>query len=120
MIRRNITYKDNSLIVPLYKAIVIPHLEYCIQAWSPYLRKYIDMLEKNIRDHMVDFLVKHKLINPSQHGFLKARSCLTNWLCFFEEITKRVDDGPVDLKSYWPPGKSTGRHFPPTDVYIRD
>ena len=46
MIRRNITYKDNSLIVPRYKAIVRPHLEYCIHAWSPYLRKYIDMLEK--------------------------------------------------------------------------
>ena len=46
MIRRNITYKVKSLIVPLYKAIVRPHLEYCIQAWSPYLRKDIDMLEK--------------------------------------------------------------------------
>ena len=46
MIRRNITYKEKSLIVPLYKAIVRPHLEYCIQTWSPYLRKYIDMLEK--------------------------------------------------------------------------
>ena len=28
MIRRNITYKENSVIVPLYKAIVRPHLEY--------------------------------------------------------------------------------------------
>ena len=46
MIRRNITYKDKSLIIPLYKAIVRPHVEYCIQAWSPYLRKDIDMLEK--------------------------------------------------------------------------
>ena len=46
MIRRNITYKDKSLIVPLYKAIVRPHLEYCIQALSLYLRKDIDMLEK--------------------------------------------------------------------------
>ena len=47
---------------------------------------------------MVEFLVKHKLINTSQHGFLKARSCLTNLLCFFEEITKWVDDGsPVDV-----------------------
>ena len=46
MIRRNITSKEKSLIVPLYKAIVIPHLEYCIREWSPYLRKDIDMLEK--------------------------------------------------------------------------
>ena len=49
MIRRNITYTDNSLIVPLYKAIhlrVRPHLEYGIQAWSPYPRKYLGMHEK--------------------------------------------------------------------------
>ena len=50
---------------------------------------------------MIDFLIKHKLINPSlasQHGFLKARSCLTNVLCLFEEITKWVDEGsPVDV-----------------------
>ena len=46
MIRRNTTYKEKSLIIPLYKAIVRAHLEYCVQAWNPYLRKYIDMLEK--------------------------------------------------------------------------
>ena len=46
MIRRNITYKEKSLIVPLYKAIVRPHLEYCIHAWNPHLRKDIDMFEK--------------------------------------------------------------------------
>ena len=40
------------------------------------------LLETLIRDHMVEFLVKHKLINTSQHGFLKARSCLTNLLFF--------------------------------------
>ena len=56
------------------------------------------LLETLIRDHMVEFLVKHKLINTSQHGFLKARSCLTNLLCFLEEITKWVDDwSPVDV-----------------------
>ena len=47
---------------------------------------------------MTDFLVKHKLIYPSQHGFLKARSCLTNLLCFFDEITTWVNEGsPVDV-----------------------
>ena len=49
-------------------------------------------------DHAKDFLIKHQLLNPSQHWFLKAKSCLTNLLCFFEEITKWVDDGsPVDV-----------------------
>ena len=47
---------------------------------------------------MVEYLVKHKLINTSHYEFLKARSCLTNILCFFKEITKRVDNGsPVDV-----------------------
>ena len=56
------------------------------------------LLETLIRDYMVEFLVKQKLINISQHGFLKARSYLTNLLCFLEEITKWVDDGsPVDV-----------------------
>ena len=54
------------------------------------------LLETIIRDHMMDFLVKQKLINPSQHGFLKARSCLTNFFC--EELTKWVDEGsPMDV-----------------------
>ena len=56
------------------------------------------LLERLIKNHMLDFLVKHKLLNSSQHGFLKARSCLTNMLCFLEEITKWIDVGlPVDI-----------------------
>ena len=42
LIRRTITYKEKQLIVPLYKAIVRPHFEYCIQAWRPYRKKDID------------------------------------------------------------------------------
>ena len=46
LIRRNIPYKGKKLIIPLYKAIVRPHLEYCIQAWRPYRKKDIDTLER--------------------------------------------------------------------------
>ena len=43
LIRQNIVYKK-ELIIPLYKTIVRPHLECCIQAWRPYRKKDIDML----------------------------------------------------------------------------
>ena len=33
-------------IIPLYKTIVRSHFEYCIQAWRPYRKKDIDMLER--------------------------------------------------------------------------
>ena len=46
LIRGTITYKEKQLIVPLYKAIVRSHLEYCIQAWRPYRKKGIDSLER--------------------------------------------------------------------------
>ena len=41
LIRRNISYKGKKLIIPLYKAIVRPHLENCIKAWRPYRKKDI-------------------------------------------------------------------------------
>ena len=46
IIRRNIVYKEKELIIPLYKTIVRPHLEYCTQAWRSYRKKGIDMLEQ--------------------------------------------------------------------------
>ena len=50
LIRKNITCMEKQLIVHLYKAIVRSHLEYCIQAWRPYLKKDIDKpyLKKDI------------------------------------------------------------------------
>ena len=46
LIMTTIMYKEKQLIVPLYKAIIRPHLEYCIQAWGPYRKKDIDKLER--------------------------------------------------------------------------
>ena len=46
LVRRTIMYKEKQLIVPLYKVIVRPHLEYCIQVWRPYRRKDIDKLDR--------------------------------------------------------------------------
>ncbi|GAB0186039.1 mitochondrial enolase superfamily member 1 [Grus japonensis] len=32
-------------------------------------------------------------IRPSQHGFMKGRSCLTNLISFYEQVTRLVDEG---------------------------
>jgi ribonuclease P/MRP protein subunit RPP40 len=46
MIRRNITCKNKFIVTRLYKALVRPKLEYCVQAWRPYLRKDIHKIEQ--------------------------------------------------------------------------
>ena len=40
MIRRTLLCKAKELILQLYKSLVRPRLEYCIQAWRPYLNPY--------------------------------------------------------------------------------
>ena len=51
------------------------------------------VFESIMRDNIIDHLEKYKLIKDSQHGFVKNRSCLTNWLVFLEEVTSYVDSG---------------------------
>ena len=45
-IGRNFEYKWVKVILTLFNSFVCRHLEYCIQFWSPYFRKYIDKVER--------------------------------------------------------------------------
>ena len=51
------------------------------------------MMESIIKDDLMAHLDRNKLINKSQHGFMKNRSCTTNLLEFLEVITEAADSG---------------------------
>jgi hypothetical protein len=46
LIRRNFKLLDVEEFMLLYKAYIRPHIEYCVQSWSPYLQRDITCLEQ--------------------------------------------------------------------------
>jgi len=37
IIKRSFTRRSKDIIIPLYKSLVRPHLDYCVQAWRRHL-----------------------------------------------------------------------------------
>jgi len=56
------------------------------------------MMEQLILEIIIKQVEEKKVIRSSQHGFTKGKSCLTNLMAFYDDMTGWVDEGrAVDL-----------------------
>ena len=53
------------------------------------------IFERILKRQILDHLLRNGLIDPSQHGFLPGRSCISNMLTVMDSLTHAYDEGQI-------------------------
>lgn len=51
------------------------------------------LFEGLIKDKILDFIANHNTMSLCQHGFMRNRSCQTNLISFYENVSRDLDSG---------------------------
>lgn len=97
LIRISFHHLDIRAFTVLYKTMVRPRLEHCITAWSPYLRKDIDLLERVQRRATRTFPQVRDLPYRNRLAIFHLTSLSTRRLRFDLITVFKIFKGLVDL-----------------------
>ena len=97
MLQRHITHKVKDTMIPLFKALVRPVLEYAVSVWCPYMKKDITKIEKVQRQFTKRVKGMRDLSYPGRLAKLKLPSLI------FRRIRGEMIEVYKTLNNYYDP-----------------